>query len=96
MRDSLIGRFAVSKAGHDREQVYLVIGEDEKSLYLTDGRLHPVDKPKKKNKKHVYIMAGEAGELMLGRLCRKEKIFDHEVKYAIKTAIGKEEGYVKE
>ena len=96
MRDSLIGRFAVSKAGHDKEQVYLIIGEDEKNLHLTDGRLHPLDKPKKKNKKHVCIVDKTVGEPMLGRLCRKEKMFDHEVKYAIKIAVGKEEGYVKE
>ena len=96
MRDSLIGRFAVSKAGHDREHVYLIIEEDDKNLYLTDGRFHPVDKPKKKNKKHVHIMDKRAGEPIFGYLYSKEKIFDYEVKYAIKTASGKEEGYVKE
>lgn len=96
MRDSLIGRFAVSKAGHDREHVYLIIGEDDKNLYLTDGRFHPPENPKKKNKKHVHIMDKRAGEPIFSRLYSKEKIFDHEVKYAIKTAVGKEEGYVKE
>ena len=96
MRDSLIGRFAVSKAGHDREAVYLIIGSDDKNLYLTDGRFHPLDKPKKKNKKHVQLMNKTAGEPIFGRLYKKEKIFDHEVRYAIKTAAGKEEGYVKE
>ena len=35
-----------------------------------------------------------AEEPVYGRLYNKERIFDHEVKYAIKTAIGKEEGYV--
>ena len=96
MRDSLIGRFAVSKAGRDREHVYLIIGEDDKNLYLTDGRFHLPDKPKKKNRKHVHIMDKRVGEPIVSRLYSKEKIFDHEVKYAIKTAVGKEEGYVKE
>lgn len=96
MRDTLIGRFAVSKAGHDREHVYLIVGEDVTNLYLTDGRFHPLDKPKKKNKKHVHIMDKRAEESIFSRLYSKEKIFDHEVKYAIKTAVGKEEGYVKE
>ena len=56
MRDSLIGSFAVSKAGHDKEQVYLIIGETDKNLYLTDGRFHMPDKPKKKNKKHPRLI----------------------------------------
>ncbi len=96
MRESLIGRFAISKAGHDSETVYLIMAEDDKNLYLTDGICHPLDKPKKKNKKHVQVMNKTAGEPVFGRLYNKEKIFDHEVRYAIKTAAGKEEDYVKE
>ena len=95
MGDNLIGRFAISKAGHDSEIVYLIIGADDKNLYLTDGRFHPPDKPKKKNRKHVQIMKKTAGEPIFSRLNKKEKIFDHEVRYAIKKAAGKEEGYVK-
>jgi len=96
MGDNLIGRFAISKAGHDSERVYLIIGKDDKNLYLTDGRFYPPDKPKKKNKKHVQIINKTVGEPIFGRLHEKGKIFDHEVRYAIKTVAGKEEGYVKE
>lgn len=96
MRDSLIGRFAISGAGHDRGCAYLIVGEDDKYLYLTDGRLHPLNKPKKKNIKHVQIVNKTAEEPVFSRLTNSERIFDHEVKYVIKTAIRKEESHVKE
>ena len=94
MRESLIGRFAISKAGHDKGTVYLIVAEDDKCLHLADGRFHTPDKPNKKNRKHVLLTNKAAEEPVYGRLYNKERIFDHEVKYAIKTAIGKEEGYV--
>ena len=94
MRDNIIGRFAISKAGHDAGTVYMITAEDGMHLYLTDGKFHPLDKPKKKNRKHVRLMNGKVREDILDRLYKKERIFDHEIKYAIKTASGKEEGYV--
>ena len=94
MKDSLIGRFAISRAGHDKGMVYLIVAEDAGYLSLTDGRFHPLDQPKKKNKKHVQLVDGMAQEQILNRLYNKERIFDHEVKYAIKTVIRKEERHV--
>ncbi len=94
MRDSLIGRFAISKAGHDAGIVYLIVAEEVKLVYLSDGRFHPLDKPKKKNKKHIQFVNKAVSDDLLNRLQRKEKIFDHEIKYVIKTIAGKEEGHV--
>ena len=96
MKDILIGRFAISDAGHDRERIYLIVGEDDKYLYLTDGKFHPIDRLKKKNKKHAQVLNKMAEEPILSRLNINDRIFDHEVKYAIKTMIRKEEGHVKE
>lgn len=44
---------ARSKAGHDKGKVYIVISRDKDFCYLTDGRLKPLDRPKKKRFKHV-------------------------------------------
>ena len=96
MKDSLTGRFSISGAGHDKGCVYLIVGEEDKHLYLTDGRFHPLDKPKKKSRKHVQITNKTAEEPFLSRLYNNDRIFDHEVKYAIKTTIRKEEDHVKE
>ena len=48
-----IGDIVVSIAGHDRGEYYLVIECDKDFIYVADGRLKTLDKPKKKNIKHV-------------------------------------------
>lgn len=52
----MIGMLASSKAGHDRRQIYVIIGEDDEYVYLADGRNRTVDRPKRKNKKHIQII----------------------------------------
>ena len=47
------GDIVVSIMGHDRGEHYLVIDCDKDFIYLADGRLKTLDKPKKKNIKHV-------------------------------------------
>ncbi len=47
---------AVSRAGHDRDTLYLVLGEEGDYLWLTDGRRRLLENPKKKKKIHVQII----------------------------------------
>ena len=48
------GSVVYSKAGHDINQVYLVIGVTEKGyLELADGKIRSLTNPKIKNAKHV-------------------------------------------
>ena len=44
---------AVSKAGHDRGRVYVIVGEEEDFLLAADGKLKSLLAPKRKNKKHL-------------------------------------------
>lgn len=94
IRDGLVGRFAESIAGHDAGTVYVILAEDSAYMYLSDGRFRKISKPKKKNKKHIRLMNETVQEELLNRLSRKKKVFDHEIKYAIKTVSRKEEGHV--
>ena len=50
------GALVKSLAGHDRGRLYIIIEETEDSLFLTDGRLRPMEKPKRKKKKHVQVI----------------------------------------
>ena len=52
----MTGMLASSKAGHDKKTVYVIIKEETEYVYLADGRLKTLEKPKKKNKKHVQII----------------------------------------
>lgn len=51
----MIGKFARSKSGHDKGQWYVIVKEENEFVYLSDGRLKPLDKLKKKNKKHIEV-----------------------------------------
>ena len=41
--------FAKTKAGHDKNQIYFLLKEDEEYVYLVNGTTKPLEKPKKKN-----------------------------------------------
>lgn len=47
------GMLARAKAGHDRNCIYVIISVNDEYVYLADGKLKPVCRPKKKNRKHV-------------------------------------------
>ena len=44
---------AVSLAGHDKDSVYAVVAEEGSMVLLADGRTRTLEKPKKKNQKHI-------------------------------------------
>ena len=52
MTDPCIGRIAVSLQGHDRGELYLILEADEDAVKVSDGRLKPAAKPKKKNRRN--------------------------------------------
>jgi ribosomal protein L14E/L6E/L27E len=52
----MVGYLAYSLAGHDKGELFLIINEDTDYVYVADGRLRLIDKPKKKNKKHIQVI----------------------------------------
>lgn len=51
-----VGMLARSKAGHDKGHVYIIMKEEDAYVYLVDGSIRTIDRPKKKKKKHVQII----------------------------------------
>ena len=51
-----VGMLARSKAGHDNCRVYVILDVDEAYVYLIDGSIRTMSRPKKKKKKHVQII----------------------------------------
>ncbi len=47
---------AVSRAGHDRDTVYVVADSDREYVWLVDGRRRLLANPKKKKRKHVQVI----------------------------------------
>ena len=56
MEKGMKTEFAQSRSGHDRNQYYLIIKKDEDFVYLVNGTTKPLEKPKKKNQKHIQII----------------------------------------
>ena len=48
--------FAKSLSGHDKNQYYLVLNEEDEFYMLVNGTTRPLNKSKRKNKKHVQIV----------------------------------------
>ena len=51
--DIAVSDVVVSLAGRDRGEWFYVISADEAYLFLANGRDRPMDKPKRKKRKHV-------------------------------------------
>jgi len=53
MKELQIGQIVKSKAGRDQGKIFIIINIDGDYLYLVDGNIRRMEKPKKKKKKHV-------------------------------------------
>lgn len=83
----MIGQLAISKAGHDKDTVYVVVGQERDFVYLCDGRLKTPEKPKKKRLKHVQPINRTVDGDLLKRLQSGEKVYPEEIKYALKQYV---------
>jgi ribosomal protein L14E/L6E/L27E len=55
---------AVSRAGHDKDTVYVVLEQDDTYVWLADGKRRLLEKPKKKKQKHVQIVKNLPEEIL--------------------------------
>ncbi|MBV7274658.1 KOW domain-containing RNA-binding protein [Clostridium sp. PL3] len=64
-----VGKIVYSKAGRDEGKVFVVIDVlDDKYVYICNGSLRPVEKPKRKKIKHLEftnIIAEEIRDLLM-------------------------------
>ena len=83
MREFEAGMLAVSKAGHDKGRLYVVVKADQEFVYLADGKNRSVSSPKKKKRKHIQINYYIPGTLQKV-LEAEQKLEDEHIKRAIK------------
>jgi len=72
------GMLVKSKAGHDIGRLYVIIRKEGEYLYLSDGHFRPLNKLKKKKKKHVQV---------INRICDMQNITDADIRRILKTAV---------
>ena len=83
MRDFKTGMLAVSKAGHDKGRLYVVIKADQEYVYLADGKHRSVCPPKKKNRKPIQINY-HIPMVLAKALETEQELKDEQIKKAIK------------
>lgn len=76
------GMLAKSIAGHDQNQIYVIMQEDREFVFLCDGRLKTIDKPKKKRKKHIQLIKIISEELAV-KIAEGSVIKNEEIRKAI-------------
>ena len=80
----MIGQLVTSKAGHDKDVLYVIVAEEGDFVYLCDGRLKTPEKPKKKRKKHIQPINAFVQDELLDKLKNETKVYAEEIKYALK------------
>ncbi len=75
-------KLAVSRAGHDKDSIYVIVKEEANMVYLADGKYKPLEKPKRKNKKHIQVIKKLPKEIT--EVFKQENFRNEEVKRVIK------------
>lgn len=77
-----IGSVIRSLAGHDKNQFFIIIKEEIEYVYLVDGKIRMLQKPKKKKKKHIqptlYIE-----DILLEKI-KNQSVKDEDIRRVIK------------
>lgn len=74
----MVGRVVFSNAGRDKTKAMVIVEETENYLLVCDGKERPVERPKRKNPKHLRFTDTylEAHQLETNRALRKAlKVF---------------------
>ncbi len=51
----MVGRVVISNAGRDKTKAMVIVKETENYLLVCDGKERPVERPKRKNPKHLQL-----------------------------------------
>lgn len=87
--DAIVGRFVWSKAGRDKDKLFIIIDLfDEAHVLVSDGDLRPVEHPKKKKLKHLKV-TGRYSEDISQSVLNQKRLTNADLRKAI-------EGYMND
>lgn len=73
-----------SLAGHDKGELYIIISVQEEYVSLSEGRKHPISKPKRKNIKHLQLI-NICDEGLRKKLTEGEAVTDEEIRAFVRA-----------
>lgn len=83
--DITLGQVVYSKAGRDTGRMFLISGiENEIFVYISDGDLRRIEKPKRKKIKHLRL-TNIVAEPISSKLIRKIKVSNAEIRKALEV-----------
>ena len=80
------GMLVESRAGHDKGELYIITGITDGYALLSDGRLKPVDHPKRKKPMHIAKKA-DIPALLAEKLAQGMPLTNEDIKRVIKMCI---------
>ena len=76
-----------STAGRDKGEPFFVLATEGDFLLLADGKTRPVERPKRKRRKHAVLFRSDGGELSR-KIRSNESITNSELRKAIAAVRG--------
>ncbi|OON97467.1 MAG: hypothetical protein ATN36_03315 [Epulopiscium sp. Nele67-Bin005] len=78
------GQIIFSKAGKDKGKPFVIVGIEDEFVYIADGKLRTIDKPKLKKMKHIQPTKVIAQNLT-HKLTQGDKITNSDLKEALEN-----------
>lgn len=76
------GMVVKSLAGHDKTQLFVILDVDDEYVYLADGKLRTINKPKRKKRKHV-----QQTNYIDEAISQSERIEDSSIRKLLKSIV---------
>jgi len=84
-QNSLLGKVVNSKAGRDMHRNFIVVGIiSSEYVYISDGQLRKIEKPKKKKVKHLNFTETVAEEIRV-IIISKKQVTNSKIKIFLKS-----------
>ena len=80
--DIVKANIVTSTAGRDKGEVFFVLATEGDFLLLADGKTRPVERPKRKRRKHAALLRRDGGAVSQ-RIRSSEKVTNSELRKAI-------------
>ena len=88
--DIVKANIVTSTAGRDKGEVFFVLATEGDFLLLADGKTRPVERPKRKRRKHVELVQEGCGPAA-DKIRSSEKITNSELRKAIAAIRGSDQ-----
>ena len=79
----MFGNIVLSKAGRDKDELFVVTQIEENYVFLADGDIHKIENPKRKKIKHIEETP-HFNENIASKLKSNSRVTNQELKRALK------------